>query len=293
MNYLKILVPALLSTLLACSNQEDQADAYGNFEAIEVMISAEAQGRILSFNPLEGAKLDKGQVVVVIDTVQLHLKRVQLESGVASFGPKISTLDAQVNANQVQLKNLEREEKRIDKLVEGGAATSKQKDDIEGQIALLNAQISAIESQKASVFAEQNTLKVQIEQVEDQIARSMIRNPKDGVMLSKYKEQGEIAAPGQALYKMANMDELILRAYVSGNQLSEVVIGHSVKVRFDVADGMEERTGLVSWVSPSAEFTPKIIQTREERVNLVYAIKVVVSNDGSLKIGMPGEVVFE
>ena len=293
MNYLKILVPALLSTLLACSNQEDQADAYGNFEAIEVMISAEAQGRILSFNPMEGAKLDKGQVVVVIDTVQLHLKRVQLESGVASFGPKISTLDAQVNANQVQLKNLEREEKRIDKLVEGGAATSKQKDDIEGQIALLNAQISAIESQKASVFAEQNTLKVQIEQVEDQIARSMIRNPKDGVMLSKYKEQGEIAAPGQALYKMANMDELILRAYVSGNQLSEVVIGHSVKVRFDVADGMEERTGLVSWVSPSAEFTPKIIQTREERVNLVYAIKVVVSNDGSLKIGMPGEVVFE
>jgi HlyD family secretion protein len=293
MNYLKILVPAVLSTLLACNNQEDQADAYGNFEAIEVMISAESQGRILVFEPMEGAKLDKGQVTVVIDTVQLHLKRVQLESGVASLGPKITTLDAQVNANQVQLKNLEREKKRIDKLVEGGAATSKQKDDIEGQIALLNAQITAIESQKASVFAERNTLKVQIEQVEDQIARSMIRNPKDGVMLSKYKEQGEIAAPGQALYKMANMDELILRAYVSGNQLSEVIIGHSVKVRFDVADGMEERTGLVSWVSPSAEFTPKIIQTREERVNLVYAIKVVVSNDGSLKIGMPGEVVFE
>ncbi len=293
MNYLKILVPALLSTLLACNKQEDQADAYGNFEAIEVMISAESQGRILSFDPVEGAKLDKGQVTVVIDTVQLHLKRVQLESGVASLGPKITTLDAQVNANQVQLKNLEREKKRIDKLVEGGAATSKQKDDIEGQIALLNAQITAIESQKASVFAEQNTLKVQIEQVEDQIARSMIRNPKDGVMLSKYKEQGEIAAPGQVLFKMANMDELILRAYVSGNQLSEVVIGHSVKVMFDAAGGMEERTGLVSWVSPSAEFTPKIIQTREERVNLVYAIKVVVPNDGSLKIGMPGEVVFE
>jgi len=128
--------------------------------------------------------------------------------------------------------------------------------------------------------------------VEDQIARSMIRNPKDGVMLTKYKEQGEIAAPGQSLYKMANMDELILRAYVSGNQLSEVVTGNSVKVMFDVAGEMEERTGVVSWISPSAEFTPKIIQTREERVNLVYAIKVVVPNDGSLKIGMPGEVVF-
>ncbi len=293
MNYIKILVTALLSSLLACTSLEDQADAYGNFEAIEVMISAEAQGRILSFAPEEGAALNKGQVVVVIDTVQLHLKRVQLESGVVSLGPKISTLDAQVNANQVQLKNLEREKKRIDKLVEGGAATSKQKDDIEGQIALLNAQTLAIESQKASVFAERNILKVQIEQVEDQIARSLIRNPRDGVMLSKYKEQGEIAAPGQALYKMANMDELILRAYVSGNQLSEVVLGHSVKVMFDAAGGMEERTGLVSWISPSAEFTPKIIQTREERVNLVYAIKVVVPNDGSLKIGMPGEVVFE
>ena len=292
MNYLKILVPALLSTLLACSNLEDQADAYGNFEAIEVMISTESQGRILVFEPVEGAKLDKGQVTVVIDTVQLHLKRVQLESGVASLRPKITTLDAQVNANQVQLKNLEREKKRIDKLVEGGAATSKQKDDIEGQIALLNAQITAIISQKASVFAERNTLKVQIEQVEDQIARSMIRNPKDGVMLSKYKEQGELAAPGQSLYKMANMDELILRAYVSGDQLSEVVTGNSVTVMFDGAGGMEERKGLVSWISSRAEFTPKIIQTREERVNLVYAIKVVVPNDGSLKIGMPGEVVF-
>jgi len=292
MKHLKFLAFAILSVLLACTSQEDQADAYGNFEAIEVMISAESQGRILSFEPVEGTELDKGHVVVVIDTVQLHLKRVQLESGVASLGPKIRTLDAQVHASQVQLKNLEREKIRIDKLVEGGAATSKQKDDIDGQIALLNAQITAIESQKESVFAERNILKVQIEQVEDQIARSMIRNPKDGVMLTKYKEQGEIAAPGQSLYKMANMDELILRAYVSGNQLSEVVTGNSVKVMFDVAGEMEERTGVVSWISPSAEFTPKIIQTREERVNLVYAIKVVVPNDGSLKIGMPGEVVF-
>ena len=292
MSYNKFLVPVLLSALLACTSQENQADAYGNFEAIEVMISAETQGRIILFEAVEGSALDEGQVVAIIDTVQLHLKIVQLKSGVASLGPKISTLDAQVIANQVQLNNLEREKLRIDKLVEGGAATSKQKDDIEGQIALLNAQISAIESQKASVFAERNTLEVQIEQVEDQIARSIIRNPEKGVMLSKYKEQGEIAVPGQALYKMANMDELILRAYVSGNQLSEIVAGHSVKVMFDAAAGVEERTGVVSWISPSAEFTPKIIQTREERVNLVYAIKVVVPNDGSLKIGMPGEVVF-
>ncbi len=292
MKYLIFIAFLVLTTFMACNNQVDQADAYGNFEAIEVMISAESPGRILSFEPMEGTELDKGQVVVVIDTFQLHLKRVQLESSVASLGPRISTLDAQINASHVQLNNLEREKIRIDKLVEGGAATSKQKDDMEGQIALLNAQIIAIESQKASVFAERNILKVQIEQVEDQIDRSLVRNPKEGVMLTKYKEQGEIAAPGQSLYKMANMDELILRAYVSGNQLSEVITGNSVKVMFDVDGGMEETTGVVSWISPRAEFTPKIIQTKEERVNLVYAIKVVVPNDGSLKIGMPGEVVF-
>ena len=292
MKYLKFIALSALTVLLACQNQEGQADAYGNFEAIEVIIAAETQGRIESFDPMEGDLLEEGQVVVAIDTVQLHLKKAQLQSGEASLNARIHTLEAQVRANRVQLNNQEREKQRIDKLVEGGAATSKQQDDMEGQIELIKAQIVALESQKASVFAERNTLKVQIEQVEDQIARSMIRNPKEGVMLSKYKEQGEIAAPGQSLYKMANMDELILRAYVSGDQLSEVVTGNSVKVMFDGAGGMEERTGVVSWISPSAEFTPKIIQTREERVNLVYAIKVMVPNDGSLKIGMPGEVVF-
>ena len=292
MKYLKFIAFTALTALLACQNQEGQADAYGNFEAIEVIIAAETQGRIEAFDPMEGDPLEEGQVVVAIDTVQLHLKKAQLKSGEASLNARITTLEAQVRANRVQLNNQEREKKRIDKLVEGGAATSKQQDDMEGQIELIKAQIVALESQKASVFAERNTLKVQIEQVDDQIARSMIRNPKDGVMLSKYKEQGEIAAPGQSLYKMANMDELILRAYVSGNQLSEVVTGNSVKVMFDGTGGLEERKGVVSWISSRAEFTPKIIQTREERVNLVYAIKVVVPNDGSLKIGMPGEVVF-
>jgi len=277
---------------MACDSQVDQADAYGNFEAIEVMVSAESRGRILSFESLEGAALKNGSVVAVIDTVQLHLKKVQLQSGETSLGARISTLDAQVRANQVQLSNLEREKKRIDNLVEGGAATSKQQDDMEGQIELLKAQITALESQKASVYAERRTLDVQIRQVEDQIFRSMVRNPRDGIMLSKYKEEGEIAAPGQALYKLANMDELILRAYISGNQLSEVETGKSVRIRFDVPGGMEETSGVVSWVSPSAEFTPKIIQTKEERVNLVYAIKVAVPNNGKLKIGMPGEVLF-
>jgi len=292
MKYLKFIVLALLSTLLACNTEVDQADAYGNFEAIEVMVSAESLGRILMFEPQEGASLQKGQVSVIIDTTQLYLQKVRLESGKVSLGSRISTLEAQVRASRVQLDNLKREKERIDKLLEGGAATSKQQDDIKGQIVLLEAQIEATKSQKLSVHAEQKTLEVQIRQVEDQIAKSLIRNPIEGILLTKYKEEGEMASPGQALYKMADMGELILRAYVSGNQLSSVVTGGSVTVRFDGGQGLEECTGMVSWVSPRAEFTPKIIQTREERVNLVYAIKVVVVNKGSLKIGMPGEVVF-
>jgi len=292
MNYKAYFVLAILTICISCKQQENQADAYGNFEALEVMVSAESQGRILMFEPVEGASLQEGQVSVIIDTTQLYLQKVRLESGKVSLGSRISTLEAQVRASRVQLDNLKREKVRIDKLHEGGAATSKQQDDINGQIVLLEAQIEATKSQELSVHAERKTLEVQIRQVEDQIARSLIGNPIEGILLTKYKEEGEMAAPGQALFKMADMGELILRAYVSGNQLSSVETGGSVTVRFDGEQGLEEVTGMVSWVSPRAEFTPKIIQTKEERINLVYAIKVLVPNDGSLKIGMPGEVVF-
>jgi HlyD family secretion protein len=292
MTYTRYFFLFLLLPFVACNQQVNSADAYGNFEAVEVMVSAESSGRIISFLLQEGAELQKDQVTVSIDTTQLYLQKVMLESGKLTLGSRISTLEAQVRASRVQLDNFEREKTRIDKLLEGGAATSKQKDDIYGQVALLEAQIAATLSQESSVHAEQLTLQVQIRQVEDQIMKSAVKNPMDGILLTKYKEQGEMAAPGQPLYKMANMGELILRAYVSGNQLSSVKIGESVTVRFDGVEGFEEISGLVSWVSPRAEFTPKIIQTKEERVNLVYAIKVVVSNDGSLKIGMPGEIIF-
>ncbi|MCP4313926.1 MAG: HlyD family efflux transporter periplasmic adaptor subunit [Bacteroidetes bacterium] len=278
--------------LLSCNNDEEQVDAYGNFEAIEVMVSAETSGLILEFPFREGDRLKEGQVVASVDTIQLVLQREQLQSGKASLGARIKTLEAQVKASRVQLENLEREKKRIDKLVEGGAATSKQQDDIDGQIELLKAQIVATKSQKTSVYAERSTLEIQILQVDDRIRKSSLKSPGDGVILTKYKEKGELATPGQPLYKMANMDELILRAYISGNQLSSVNAGVSVTVQFDVAEGVEKTSGTVSWVSQRAEFTPKIIQTREERVNLVYAIKVLVPNDGSLKIGMPGEIIF-
>jgi membrane fusion protein YbhG len=292
MKYTRYFFLILLLPFVACNKQVDSADAYGNFEAVEVMVSAESSGRILSFFPKEGAELQKDQVTLTIDTTQLYLQKLRLESGKVSLSSRIATLEAQVRASRVQLENLERERARIDKLFEGGAATSKQQDDINGQLALLEAQIRATQSQESSVHAEQRTLQVQIRQVEDQLKRCSIHNPMDGILLTKYKEEGEMVAPGQALYKMADMGALILRAYVSGNQLSSIKIGESVRVRFDGADGMKETTGLLSWVSPRAEFTPKIIQTKEERVNLVYAIKVVVPNDGSLKIGMPGEILF-
>jgi len=286
------LLTFLFPFVAACGTQEDVSDAYGNFEAIEVMVSAETQGRIETFVPEEGSTLEAFQVTVVIDSTQLYLKKIQLESGKSSLDTKIQTLDAQVRASRVQMNNLERERQRIDKLAEGGAATAKQQDDIQGQIALLEAQIQATESQKASVYAERRTLEVQIRQVEDQLLKCAVRNPIHGILLTKYKEAGEIAVPGQPLYKVANLDELILRAYVSGNQLSSVAVGQEVRIRFDVPQGMVETSGVVSWISPRAEFTPKIIQTREERVNLVYAMKVKVNNNGSLKIGMPGEVIF-
>jgi HlyD family secretion protein len=286
------IIPAILILLAACRNEEVEADAYGNFEAIEVLVSAEAQGLITFFEQVEGARLGKDEVVVVIDSIQLSLKRQQLQSGLASIASRILTLDAQVRASQVQLENLEREKKRIDNMVEGGAATSKQQDDINGQIDLLKAQIAATESQKDALYAERATLGIQIRQVEDQILKCSVRNPREGILLTKYREQGEMAAAGQLLYKLADMDELILRAYITGSQLSSIQTGARVKIRFDVSDGMEEATGVVSWISPEAEFTPKIIQTREERVSLVYAIKVTVPNDGRLKIGMPGEVIF-
>ncbi len=292
MNHNLTFLSILFLFLLACNQKEDRADAYGNFEANEIMVSAESSGKILTFLPEEGEMLYRDQVSVTLDTIQLYLKKKGLESGFASLGSRILTLDAQLEASRVQLDNLVREQKRLLKLVEGGAATTKQLDDINGQVSLLEAQMAATASQKDAVYAERETLEVQISQVEDQLDRCQVRNPMDGILLTKYREQGEVAAPGQPLFKMARMDQLILRAYVSGSQLASVTLGQELTVRYDRDGTLEEVPGRVSWISPSAEFTPKIIQTREERVSLVYAVKVLVPNDGSLKIGMPGEVVF-
>lgn len=283
-----LLLVALITQ--ACSTDKDLSDAFGSFEAVDVMVAAESAGKLLSFTLEEGEKIEAGQTVGTIDTMQLHLKKQQLFAGIRTINTKYSTIEAQKSAYKVQYRNLERELKRVESLLEDGAATSKQKDDIQGNMKVIEAQIAALETQKSTIAAERAGMNTQIDQLNDQISRGIIKNPLTGVVLQKYKEAGEIVGPGQNLYKIANLNELILRVYVSGKQLSSVKIGEQLTVRIDGPEGIEEIQGKVSWVSSEAEFTPKIIQTREERVNLVYAVKVIVKNDGRLKIGMPGEI---
>jgi len=256
------------------------------------MVAAESQGRIKSLSLEEGQKLAKDVSVGTIDTMQLHLRKMQMLAGIKTINTRANTIEAQIRSQQVQLENMQKELLRITKLLKDGAATAKQKDDMDAKITFLKSQIRAVETQRSTIVAEKNTLHIRIEQIDDLIARSAIINPLDGVVLQKYKFEGEIVGPGQSIYKIADLSKLILRAYISGKQLSQVKIGQMITVRIDGSNGIEELPGKLTWISSQAEFTPKIIQTREERVNLVYAVKVEVENDGTLKIGMPGEIKF-
>lgn len=279
-------------TITACNSDDNRSDAYGNFESIPVMVAGQGQGQLLSFSVEEGQQLTRGAIVGVIDTAQLHLQREQLNTSVTALKTRLHTVNARIQSQKVQLANLRRELERVENLRKDGAATEKQQDELEGNIALIQSQINVYETQKETLAAERNSIRVQADQVDDKIRKSIITNPSEGVVIQKYKQEGEIVAPGQVLYKIAPMDPLILRAYISGRQLSQVKIGQMVTVKFDGKNGIEEIPGKITWIASEAEFTPKIIQTRDERVNLVYAMKVEVINDGYLKIGMPGEVKF-
>jgi HlyD family secretion protein len=282
-----------LATLTACTQKAEKSDAYGNFEAKEIIISAEAQGKLLSFIPEEGQKLQAGQLVGLVDTMQLHYTRAQLIAKKNAIATKTGGIFSQIRVQEEQIKTLERERERVKKLLEDGAATEKQLDDINSKIDVLRRQIESIRSQNSTVTGEMKAIDEQIAQVEDRLAKCRIVNPISGVVLEKYIEPFEIAVPGKALYKIANLDEMELRVYVSGAQLDEVKLGQEAEVLIDKnEEEYTKLTGTVSWVSSEAEFTPKIIQTKEERVSMVYAVKLRVKNDGTLKIGMPGEVNF-
>lgn len=289
--------PLLLLIVLACSNSENEFDASGTFEADEVIISAEVSGVIKTFNVEEGQVLKAGEYIGYIDTTQLHLRKKQLESQVRSVLSQRPDIASQLAALEVQLRAAEREQTRVSNLVEAGAATQKQLDDVQSQVETIRKQIAAQESTlgiaSRSLLEQASPFRIQVAQVEDQLLKSQIINPIVGTVLTKYAEVHEMAAPGKALYRIADLSTMTLRSYVTGDQLSKLKLNQKATVLVgDSAEGYRSLEGIITWISDKAEFTPKTIQTRNERANLVYAVKLRVKNDGLLKIGMYGEVKF-
>lgn len=285
-----IILLFLVTTIFSCNSNGDKADGYGNFEATETTISAEANGKLLTFNIDEGDILDKNQLVGVIDTIQLSLKRDQLLATKNTIFSKSRNVLSQREVLKKQLGVAINDQNRIENLVRANAATTKQLDDINGQIDILKQQMQSVETQNAPIVNEVKNIEVQIQQIEDQIIKSIIRNPIKGTVLVKYAEPNEITVFGKPLYKIADLDEMILRVYISETQLATIKVDQNVTVKIDAGEQLKSYNGKVSWISDKAEFTPKIIQTKEERINLVYAVKILVKNDGSLKIGMPAEM---
>lgn len=290
-----LLLSAL--ALLSCGSDEELFDAQGVFEAQEIIVSAEAAGRITRLDLDEGTELTAGQVVGGIDSTQAALMKKQLQAQIGAVLSQTPDVAAQIAALQEQIAAAKRERSRLEGLVSAGAVPSKQLDDAGTQVDVLTRQLDALQSSlsvtQRGLQAQTVPLTAQIEQVNDQLAKSVIVNPISGTVLTKYAEQDEVTAPGKPLYKIADLSTMILRAYINGTQFASVKIGQPVKVFVD--DGPEkyrEVAGTISWISDQAEFTPKTIRTKEERDNLVYAVKIRVPNDGALKIGMYGEVRF-
>jgi HlyD family secretion protein len=297
MNKIKITLSALLigiTMFTACDRNGNTSDAYGNFEATEIMVSSLSSGQLLVFVAKEGELLETNQVVGLVDTIDLSLRKAQLFSQKQAILSRLSSVNAQLAVNKQQLLNAQVDQERIHKLLEEGAATIKQKDDIDGNIKLIERQMTATKSQLESINSEAVALDSQVAQVNESIRKSTIVNPQKGIVLSKYVEPAEVVSFGKPLYKLADLSVLELKVYVSGGQLSQFALGDEVTVIIDKnKTELQQLKGTISWISSTAEFTPKTIQTREERVELVYAAKVRVQNNGQLKIGMPGEILFK
>lgn len=289
-----LLITILAFATFACKNNDEKSDAFGNFETDDVIISAETSGKILEFNAEKGQKVQTGDVLAVIDTVQMSLQLKQIHSQEAAVKARRQSIQSQIDVLKEQKKNLQVNEARIRKMLKDGAATQKQLDDITGQISVIDKKIESTQTQFTSVNKELKVLNAQRAIAADQKSRCTVTSPISGTVLETYAEQGELTAPGKAMFKIANLDELNLKVYVSGAQLPDVKIGEQVNVIIDkTATENQTMSGKITWISSEAEFTPKIIQTKEERVKLVYAVKVAVKNDGTLKIGMPGEVTWQ
>jgi HlyD family secretion protein len=309
---MKIKYPVIVSVcmlLFSCNNANNKFDASGTFEADEVVVSSELSGKLISFTVQEGQQIEKDSIAGMVDATNISLQQQQVQASIMALNektvnviPQVQLLQNQLAVQQSQLNTLQHEKIRIENLVKADAATAKQLDDINAQIDVavkqldvtrqqINVQRSNVSTQNRSILSEADPLKKRIAQLQDQAQRGNIINPISGTVITKYAEQGEVTAAGKALYKIADLTSLYLRAYITGIQLPQIKLGQTVKVMIDDGEKKyKEYSGTVTWVSDKAEFTPKTIQTKEERANLVYAIKVKVKNDGFLKIGMYGEL---
>ena len=292
-----VLLSPLAFFAAACSDSEIEYDATGIFEATEVTVSAEVSGRVERLDIYEGSEVQASEAIGLIDTTQLHLSKMQLLAANDAINSRMVDADLQTASLKDRISNLKSEYERFSSLLESGAVTGKQVDDLAANIEMLESELRAsektIESSNKSLSGESRAGYIQIQQINDQINRSILRSPISGRIISKYVERGELAVQGRPLFKVADMERMILRAYLTSDQLSSLKVGDKVGVYSDYGDGnIREYSGVVSWISDKAEFTPKTIYTSNERANLVYAVKVAFENDGYAKIGMYGGIKF-
>ncbi len=307
----RILIACSLFLFVSCKKNNNDFDASGTFETDEIIVSSELSGKIIRLDIDEGQLLAKDSAIGEVDAMNISLQKEQVEANIqalsertADVGPQVRLLENQLKVQQSQLDNLLHERTRIENLLKRDAATGKQLDDINAQIDVatktlsvtqqeINVRKNNIATQNRSIMSEGKPMQKRVEQLEDELKKARIINPVNGTVITQYAEEGEFVTAGKALYKVADLSNMLLRAYITGTQLSQVKLGQQVNVLVDDGeDKYKKLPGVVTWISDKAEFTPKTIQTKEERANLVYAMKVKVKNDGYLKIGMYGEVEF-
>jgi HlyD family secretion protein len=294
MKTISFLIVAVSSfVMISCGKTKDSLDANGTFEATEIIVSSEAAGKLLRFEIEEGQVIEAGSEAGYIDSLQLSLRKLHLLASMKALEIRRPDTRKQIAAIEQQIATAKTEKIRVGNLLKANAANQKQLDDINAQIAVLEKQLEAQKSTLSitdrGIGGDNEALGFQVEQLKDQISKCKIINPVKGTVLVKYAEAGEVSVPGKALYKVADLDQMILRAYVTSAQLSKIKVGQAVKVFADFGiENKREYPGTISWISARSEFTPKTIQTQDERANLVYAVKVRIANDGNLKIGMYG-----
>lgn len=290
MRRLAYFIP-MIALATAC-DRDPNPDAYGTFEANEVVVASETTGQLLTFTPVEGVQLTKGAIVAIVDTSQLALERAQIVAQREATGSRATEAGRQISVLEIQRTIARRTYERTQRLFNQKAATAQQLDQAERDYRVLGAQIEAARAQQQSVVRDVSSGTARVAQIEDRIGKSRIENPERGTVLTTFVRTGEIVQPGQPLYRIANLDTLTLRAYVSETQLHSVRLGQQVQVNIDSGDKSRIAVpGTISWISAKAEFTPTPVQTRDERADLVYGVKILVPNQrGLLKIGMPADV---